>query len=114
MTSLTTSRCQRSGIIRRATAPTSATSLDGSEVVIAPGDLVWISMTDVNTNPEIWENPDQIDVLRKAELYNDSTITLQNDSVARTSNIAQPIMLREVRSVYYALMCCVVSCSFLL
>lgn len=84
------------GIPRTSRTDATATALDGSTVEIKGGDNVWISMTDLNMNPEIWANPETIDINRKSNRYTLFSVGMHNCLGSKNVNIAQPVMIREV------------------
>lgn len=53
-------------------------------------------MTDLNNNPEVWTNPEKIDVSRKANKYTLFSVGMHNCLGSKTVNIAQPVLIREV------------------
>lgn len=84
------------GIPRVARKHTTVTGPDGKELHIETGDQVWISMKELNMSPEIWKNPEQIDVHRKASAYTIFSVGMHNCLGSKNVNVAQPAMLREI------------------
>ncbi|KAK9899349.1 cytochrome P450 [Cystobasidium minutum MCA 4210] len=84
------------GLPRVARTDTSATGPDGQRMDIRAGDKVWISMTDLNNNPDIWTNPELFDVNRKPNKYTLFSVGMHNCLGSKTANISQPVLIREV------------------